>query len=431
VAALAARFDGVWKSYPRWLSGRRSLRSLASPRMRATGRQSGTRWALRDVSFDLHDGEALGLIGENGAGKSTLLRLTSGLGHLTRGRISVASNVASVLSLGATMNLDLTGRENALTATLLAGVRMREARRIVDAALVFAELEEFADSPVRSYSDGMKLRLAFGVVAQLEPGLLLLDEVIAVGDLRFKEKCMARIDELQATGTSLLFASHDLDQVAEQCDRALWLDGGVVRHAGDAEEVVEAYRESMHTETFIRTPVESDADGTVERSGGLQLRENRFGSQELTIERVELRGSLVGGVVEPDGSLSIDFTLRSQGRSIQRAVVSVAIFRVEGDVLCCQASSDEDDVVVRDVDGELQVSFRWDGIELLPGRYVVDIGAYRPEWEYAYDFHWHVYPLQVRGENGPGAIFRQRRRRWVIGASGDGALGAGAGPNPE
>jgi lipopolysaccharide transport system ATP-binding protein len=414
MTALAARFDGVWKSYPRWLSGRRSLRSIVSPRMRATGRQSGTRWALKDVSFDLHDGEALGLIGENGAGKSTLLRLSSGLGHLTRGRISVASNVASVLSLGATMNLDLTGRENALTATLLAGVRMRQARGVVDAALAFAELEEFADSPVRSYSDGMKLRLAFGVVAQLEPGLLLLDEVIAVGDLRFKEKCMARIEELQASGTSLLFASHDLDQVAEQCDRALWLDEGRVRHAGPAAEVVEAYRKSMHTETFIRTPAESDGDGGVESDGGLRLRENRFGSQELTIEQVEVRGSGAAGSVDPGGSLTVAMTLRREGAAIERPIVGVSIHRVEDDVVCCEASTDVDEVDLGEVQGERVVSFRWDGLELRPGEYVVDVGVYEADWSFAYDYHWHAYPLEVPGDNPAQAVFRPQRRHWSV-----------------
>jgi lipopolysaccharide transport system ATP-binding protein len=412
MAALAARFEGVWKSYPRWLSGRRSLRSMVSPRMRATGRQSGTRWALQDVSFDLHDGEALGLIGENGAGKSTLLRLSSGLGHLTRGRISVASNVASVLSLGATMNMDLTGRENALTATLLAGVRMREARAVVDAALAFAELEEFADSPVRSYSDGMKLRLAFGVVAQLEPGLLLLDEVIAVGDLRFKEKCMTRIEELQESGTSLLFASHDLDQVAEQCDRALWLDEGRVRQAGPAAEVVEAYRESMHTETFIRTP--SADDGEAEQAGGLQLRRNRFGSQELTIEQVELSGSLAAGIVESGGSLTVRMRLRREGPAIERPIVGVSVHRVEDDVVCCEASTDLDEVDLGEVQGEKIVSFRWDGLELRPGEYVVDVGVYEAEWSFAYDYHWHAYPLQVHGDNRSQAIFRPPRRRWSV-----------------
>jgi lipopolysaccharide transport system ATP-binding protein len=409
MTVLAARFEEVWKSYPRWLSGRRSLRSMASPKMRATGRRQGTRWALQDVSFEIERGQAFALLGENGAGKSTLLRLSSGLGSLTKGRIFVSSDVASVLSLGATLSSELTGRENALTATLLAGVRMRDAPAVVEAALRFAELEEFADSPVRSYSDGMRLRLSFGVVAQLEPGLLLLDEVIAVGDLRFREKCMTRIEELRERGTSLLFASHDLDQVAEVCDRALWLQEGRIRAHGEAEQVVEEYREAMQAETFARTPApEQDAEGV------LKLRENRFGTQELTIEEVVVEGSKAG-VAEPDGPLSVNLRLCRAGDPIARPIIGVTIYRVDGDVACCEANTESDEVSLGEVAGEVVVSFNWDRVQLLPGEYVIDVGVYEHEWQFAYDYHWHVYPLKVLGHQGTlRAIFEPDRRRWSV-----------------
>jgi lipopolysaccharide transport system ATP-binding protein len=409
MAALTARYEGVWKSYPRWLSGRRSLRSMASPKMRATGRRSGTRWALQDVSFEIERGQAYALLGENGAGKSTLLRLSSGLGTLTKGRILVSTDVASVLSLGAALSSELTGRENALTATLLAGVQMRKAPAMVEAALKFAELEEFADSPVRSYSDGMRLRLSFGVVAQLEPGLLLLDEVIAVGDLRFREKCMARVEELRERGTSLLFASHDLEQVAEVCDRALWLQEGRIRAQGEAEHVVEEYQQAMQAETFARTPApEEEAGGT------LTLRENRFGTQELTIEEVAIEGT-ADGVAEPDGSLAVNLRLRRDGSPILRPIVGVTIYRVEGDVACCEANTETDEVSLGEVDGEIWVNFSWDRVQLLPGEYVVDVGVYEHEWNFAYDYHWHAYPLKVLGhQEASRAIFEPDRRRWAV-----------------
>jgi len=408
MAALTVRFDGVWKSFPRWLSGRRSLRAIATPGMRSASRRSGSRWALRDVSFELRQGESLGLIGENGAGKSTLLRLASGLGQVTKGQVLVSSDVASVLSLGGTLNVDLTGRENALTAALLAGVRMAQARDVVERALAFAELEEFADSPVRSYSDGMKLRLAFGVVAQLDPGLLLLDEVIAVGDLRFREKCMARIDELKAGGTSLLFASHDLEQLAEQCDRALWLEDGDVRLAGEAEEVVERYRDATQAATLDRTPEPGDGEA------GLVLRENRFGSQEVTIGEVTVTGSSGEGAVEPDGSVTVELTLRREGPPIEDPIVAVSIHQAEGEVSCCEANTDTDEVPLGSLSGERRVRFHWEEIELFPGEYVVDVGVYERSWKFAYDYHWHVYPLKVIGVNGSEAIFHPRRRRWTI-----------------
>jgi lipopolysaccharide transport system ATP-binding protein len=409
MAPLTARFDGVWKSYPRWLSGRRSLRSMASPKMRATGRRAGTRWALQDVSFEIERGQAFALLGENGAGKSTLLRLSSGLGSLTRGRILVSTDVASVLSLGAALSSELTGRENALTATLLAGVRMRDAPAVVEAALQFAELEEFADSPVRSYSDGMRLRLSFGVVAQLEPGLLLLDEVIAVGDLRFREKCMTRVDELRERGTSLLFASHDLEQVTEVCDRAIWLQEGRVRAHGEAEQVVGEYRDAMQAETFVRTPPPEESAEEV-----LKLRENRFGTQELTIEEVVVEGAETG-IAEPDGPLSVNLRLRRDGSAIPRPIVGVTIYRVDGDVACCEANTESDEISLGEVAGELVVNFSWERVQLLPGEYVIDVGVYQHEWKFAYDYHWHVYPLKVLGnQEASRAIFEPDRRRWSV-----------------
>ncbi len=352
----------------------------------------------------------MGVIGANGAGKSTLLRLASGLGRPTQGSILVSSNVASVLTLGAAFNPDLTGRENALTATLLAGVRKTTAKSVVPACLAFAELEGFADAPVRSYSDGMKLRLAFGVVAQLKPDLLLLDEVIAVGDLRFQEKCMGRIAELRSSGTSLLFASHDLEQIAEQCDRALWLEGGEVRILDDADDVVDEYREAMHNETYDRTPEAEDSD----IDGELVLRANRFGSQEVTIEDVSLRGSTSANTVEPDGSLTIDLRLHRDGAAVRSPIVGVSVHRVEGDIACCETSTDVDDVVLGDLRGDLLVSFRWEDIELLPGEYLVDIGVYASDWKFAYDYHWHVYPLKVTGDDNSKSVFRPQRRQWTI-----------------
>jgi lipopolysaccharide transport system ATP-binding protein len=408
---LAAKFDGVWKSYPRWRPGSRSLRSMLSRRLRTISRSQETRWALQDVSFDVRDGEAVGLIGQNGAGKSTLLRLASGLGRITRGSILVSPDVASVLSLGASLSADLTGRENALTATLLAGTRMAEAERRVDDAIEFAELEEFAHSPVRSYSDGMRLRLSFGVVAQLRPDLLLLDEVIAVGDLQFREKCMERIEDRQADGMGLLFASHDLEQVEDQCSRAIWLDNGRIRARGDAEQVVGEYRDAMRTETFSRTP--EPGEGADQE---LELRTNRFGSQEVTINDVSVMGSSDGeATTEVDETFSIDFTLRREGSPLPPPVISVAIFRAEDDVLCCQSSTDSDDIVVGEIRGEKRVAFRWDSMELLPGEYVIDVGVYKADWEYAYDFHWHAYRLRVVGENNARAVFRQQGRRWRVG----------------
>ncbi|HEY1854156.1 MAG TPA: ATP-binding cassette domain-containing protein [Solirubrobacterales bacterium] len=407
----AARFEGVWKAYPRWLPGKRSLRAMASRRIRTAVRRGGeAHWALRDVSFELQEGEAIGLVGRNGAGKSTLLRLASGLGRRTRGEILTTPNIASVLSLGSSIDEELTGRENALTSILLSGMPKSQALERVDAALEFAELEDFSESPVRSYSEGMKLRLAFGAIAQLEPDLLMLDEVIAVGDLRFREKCLRQIEVRRERGMSLIFASHDLEQIESECDRAVWLDRGDVRGLGRSVEVVEAYRQSAQAETFSRTPGPGAGDG----DSGLVLQENRFGSQEMTIESVRVDSELGPGIVESGHSLTVEFALHRDGEPIREPVASVSVYRVGSEMPACEASTDIDEVRLEEVSGVRKLSFRWDDVELLPGEYLVDVGVYETDWQFAYDYHWHVYPLKVLGAGSPEAIFRPRRRRWSV-----------------
>jgi lipopolysaccharide transport system ATP-binding protein len=392
------RFDQVWKSYPRWDAGNRTLRGVFVGRRRPA--RAPERWALRDVSFRLEPGSSTALIGQNGAGKSTLLRLAAGISSPTRGAVVVQPGCAAVLSLGASFDPNLTGTENAVTAAVVAGLSPGEARERLPAMLEFAELESFADAPLRTYSDGMKLRLAFSAVAQLEPTALLLDEVLAVGDLRFQEKCMARIAELRSQGTSVLLASHSLDEVIEHCDTALWLQDGAVRESGEPAEVVEAYRDAMHAETAERTPEPAG------ESGSLRLQENRFGSQEATIEHV---------TVEAGEHLSVTFMVRAT-TALPRPIVGVAIHRAEDNLVCCDLNSESDGIAVPDLEPgrPLELSLELDPLELDPGRYWVDVGLYESGWKYAYDYHWHAHELVIPGTKHGEGVFRPAGRRWRV-----------------
>jgi lipopolysaccharide transport system ATP-binding protein len=368
------------------------------------------RWALRDVSLHVAPGQSVGLIGHNGAGKSTLLRLASGLGRPTRGRISVPDSTASVLTLGEAFDPTLTGRENALTAAVVAGMRESVARRRLADVLEFAELEDYADAPVRTYSEGMKLRLAFGVIAQLQPEALLLDEVIAVGDIRFQAKCHARVEELRASGTTVVFASHGLEEIVSNCDRALWLQGGVVRAFGDAAGVVAEYRAAMMSETVGRTPPPSPDDHSP-----LELRRNRLGSQEITIEEVALTDGagvpvreLAGG-----GSLSVSLKLRRHAPDERDPIVVVAIHRVTDGVVCCDSNTQVDGLALGSLDGETTVTIAYDRLDLLPGDYDIEVGAYQRDWEYAYDVHLQAYPLRIVGRPEAQGVFRAPHR-WEV-----------------
>jgi lipopolysaccharide transport system ATP-binding protein len=396
----------VWKVYPDWTGQARTLRGAMSRRSPLFRRSRGERWALRGVSLTLHSGQGMGVIGHNGSGKSTLLRLTSGLGRPTRGVIRAHPDTTAVLSFGSTFDLQLTGRENALTAALIAGVGRRGARRAVDSMLEFSELREFVDAPVRTYSEGMKLRLAFGLIAALSPRLLVLDEVLAVGDAAFRARCLERIAELRASGTSLVLASHSMSELREACDQALWLHRGAVRALGPVDEVVEAYEAEMHRVMLAATPVGAPRGS---RAGaGLVLGENRFGSQELIIARVTLGGAVAGTgaapvAVAPGDPLRIGLQLGAAARHRDDLRVSVTI-RAADDTRLIDVTAGGDVAG----EGHLQpgsiVEVTLERMDLSAGEYKLDVGLYERDWEGVLDFHWGAYGFRVDGPSSRGPL---------------------------
>ena len=405
------QLEGVWKAYPRWSSGPRTVRGLITSRLPLLARGSDQRWALSDVSLEVAQGESMGVLGPNGAGKSTLLRLSSGLGRPTRGTIRLPERTASVLSFESWFDLELTGRENAMTALVVNGWRRSHARALIPAVLEFAELEAFADAPMRTYSEGMKLRLAFGVVAQLEADALLIDEVIAVGDLRFQRKCMERVKEMQSAGTTLILASHDVDQIAEECDRALWLQAGGVREVGESSSVVAAYRDAMHEATLDRTPPAGPGD-----EGELELRRNRLGSQEATIDRVTLLGpdATPTDAIATGRGLTVSVQLSARAQPVRDPIVGITIRRPSDGVVCYESTTESDGLRLGTLDGPMTVQLQFERLDLLPGEYLLNAGVYRADWEYAYDFHWQAYALRVVGQHREKGVFRPPHRWQVI-----------------
>jgi lipopolysaccharide transport system ATP-binding protein len=198
-------------------------------------------WALRDVTFDVPDGEVLGIVGRNGAGKSTLLKVLTRIVSPTEGRAEIRGRVGSLLEVGTGFHPELTGRENVFLNGSILGMRQREIVSKFDEIVDFAGVGPFLDTPVKRYSSGMSVRLAFAVAAHLEPEILLVDEVLAVGDAEFQRRCLGRMEDLSESGRTVVFVSHQMQAVAQLCDRALWLDHGRVEREGPASDVVAEY----------------------------------------------------------------------------------------------------------------------------------------------------------------------------------------------
>lgn len=202
-------------------------------------------WALRDVSFEVHQGETLGILGPNGSGKSTLLTLLAGTAFPSEGTASTRGRVSLLLELGAGFSPDMTGEENIIVNAGLLGLTMGEARSRMRDIIEFAELGDVIDTPIRHYSSGMTARLGFSIAIHVSPDVLIVDEVLSVGDIRFQEKCAREFDRLRADGVTIVMVSQSPDAIADRCDRALWLKEGRVQSLGDAKQVASEYRAAM------------------------------------------------------------------------------------------------------------------------------------------------------------------------------------------
>jgi lipopolysaccharide transport system ATP-binding protein len=220
-------------------------RSLVSGKPVRRGDTTEEMWALRDVSFEIERGQAVGVIGSNGAGKSTLLKVLSRITEPSAGRVTIKGRVASLLEVGTGFHPELTGRENIFLNGAILGMSRKEMRRKFDEIVSFAEVERFLDTPVKRYSSGMYVRLAFAVAAHLEPEILVVDEVLAVGDAQFQKKCLGRMGEVAKGGRTVLFVSHNMGAVRNLCNRAIWLDNGCLLRAGETREVLREYEERV------------------------------------------------------------------------------------------------------------------------------------------------------------------------------------------
>jgi ABC-type polysaccharide/polyol phosphate transport system ATPase subunit len=344
-------------------------------------------WVLRDVSFDIRSGEAVGLIGANGAGKSTALKLMSRIIEPTSGTVQVSGRVGALLELGAGFHPDLTGRENVYLNGSILGLGRNEIDRKLDEIVAFAELERFIDVPVKHYSSGMYVRLGFSVAVHTEPEVLLIDEVLAVGDQTFQHKCLDRILDIRRQGVTICFVSHDLESVRRLCSRAIWLEGGRIQAAGNVSDTISAYLQHEAEEEEARA-----ADGV---TGGRDD-ERRWGTGAIRVVGVDFldaRGS-IRRVFQSGDTWAV--RLRYQARDLVKSpIFGLAVYRNDG-VHVCGPNTGFGGLQIPFVQGEGEIVYRVDHLPLMEGTYQVSVSAHDEADTTMYDFHDRLYAFAVR-----------------------------------
>jgi lipopolysaccharide transport system ATP-binding protein len=319
--------------------------------------------ALENVTFDVTTGEVVGVIGRNGAGKTTLLKILSGITDPTAGEAKVWGRIGALLEVGTGFHPDLTGRENVFLNGAILGMRRREIERNFDEIVAFAEVERFIDTPVKRYSSGMQLRLAFAVAAHLEPEILIVDEILAVGDASFQRKCLGKMGEVSGAGRTVLLVSHNMSAITQLANRCIWLDSGRIREIGVPADVVAHYLSDGHTSL---EPGYADLRGAELR----QLTEKQTHKDVLfeSVRLIDAEGDTSGVFFEHE-PLRIELGLRSGVRA-ERLEILVKVFTLEGALVCTLLSGlMEIDLVP----GPLEVAVEVPRLSLRPGRYQLDL----------------------------------------------------------
>jgi lipopolysaccharide transport system ATP-binding protein len=317
-------------------------------------------WALNGLSFTANEGEVVGIVGRNGAGKSTLLKILSRITYPTRGSVNVRGRVAALLEVGTGFHEELTGRENVYLNGSILGMRKREVDLQFDKIVAFSGIEKFIDTPIKRYSSGMRLRLGFAVAAHLNPDVLIVDEVLAVGDAEFQKKCVTAMEGLRGTGRTVLFVSHNLAAVEHLCSRAIWIDGGKIRQDGEPAHVIEAYMGQY-----------VGGQGSItDLNEGLQ----RTGSGEVRFARIEYLNMdrTPRGITRSGDDLVIRLHYRAD-KAMRDVNFGILLFTQMGTLLTWTSNWHHGKLIPLVPAGEGYVDLEIDSLNLVPGTYAFSL----------------------------------------------------------
>lgn len=350
------------------------------------GGRSPYFWALQGIEVEVQPGEVLAVIGRNGSGKSTLLRLVGGIGRPERGQIERQGRMLSMLDLGLGFHPDLTGEENVYVSGVIYGLTRREIRERMASIVAFAEIGSFMGSPLRTYSAGMRLRLAFAVAAHCQPEILLIDEVLAVGDLAFQNKCLRRIAEFQASGCAILLVTHDVNQVRRIADRVLWLHQGKIRGYGLPAQVTDAYQAFMEADGHeAMTHIEQDDDV---QSAPPRTKEIALGQVRL----LNIQQHPITAIKGQSGCIiQVPYHCHAQ---VQEPRFLIAITREDGQKACHLHSSGPY-AAPSPLPEHGLLSVHIERLDLSEGEYFIDVGVFEAGWSFAYDFRWRAQSLTI------------------------------------
>jgi ABC-type polysaccharide/polyol phosphate transport system ATPase subunit len=404
--------------------------------------------AVDDVSFKVEKGQTFGLIGENGSGKSTILKMVAGIAKPSSGRILVTGKVSALIELGAGFHPEISGRENVFINGIMLGLTKKEITRKFDEIVRFAELEEFIEAPVKTYSSGMYMRLGFSIAINVNPEVLLVDEVLAVGDAAFVPKCLDRIDDFRRRKKTILFVSHDLSTVAKICNKVAWLKNGKIKMLGEPKRVVDAYMQDVTEEQEVEfrerkeeaasvsvaspAPVVPPAAETVTvpppaadvpwamdqpavpapaeaaappvappppaaepaAAADEGRREQRWGKREVEIRKVVLRNARgeEKHVFHPGDALVIELDVFAREK-VKDFVFGIGVFNSMG-VSCYGTNTNLEDYESVSISGEGRVVCRIESLPLINGTYYLDIAVHKRDG-YPYDYHQNMYSFLV------------------------------------
>ena len=393
-------------------------------------RPEETFTAVSDVSFSLPAGRTLGVIGRNGSGKSTMLKLVAGITKPTSGTVHVNGRISALIELGAGFHPEISGRENVFINGIMLGLTKREVARRFDEIVEFAELQDFIDAPVKTYSSGMYMRLGFAVAIHVDPDVLLVDEVLAVGDEGFTHKCLDKFAEFKRRGKTILLVTHALSLVERFCDEALWLDGGTNRGSGDPKRIVDAYitavehseekqlaaTDARMQESAVAVSPDEPAsavlpDHPVETAAApanmFLAAEGRWGSREVEITDVALstQGGERAHVFHSGDRLDIAIRLRAP-IEVEDFVIGLGIFNAEG-VCCYGTNTSIEQYRSEKLLGDAGVVITIDSLDLVEGTYKVDVAVHKLDG-YPYDYHRLLYTFRVKSRTKDVGIYRPR-----------------------